>query len=592
METTDQASLIRLDDTNYPTWLYLMQHHLRGHGLLKFVDGSYPCPSQLNFKDDGIVCSDDPRLYERWLKQDSSAICMIINTLSVDALTLVIGCETSLKVWSTLKQHYAPESDFHIMRLKSTLHNIRKGSDSIDKYLLRFKDVQNQLVVVGNKMSDDDMKTLILAGLPIEYGPTRQIIRGEKDIGMEEMRSLLLSAEYEIELKHKASSLSHYVNMIARNGMFSSDNHNGMMPSGNAYSTEMQQNGLGVFAVPYNCSVVPLLDAHYSNAYSGSSSLSAYNVSSSNAISQIGYVTTMATNPGFINTYTSSASSSFLPSHVSQRNSAFAQPAGLTSQNGGRIQNGGGLQVPYGGAISQLHNGCQSQRSCLTQQNADHSQGFGHQTANVCFSSSGYQGISSQNYTEDNNNSYHNNNNNIRNILKPRNSQQQQDKSSSLVVCQICDNPGHSAYNCHHRNFQPQDTTSSSSSKRQISQKPGQSAMNFYCNKRQENQLTASSFTPKALSATICTQLKPPSIATQPNKKAFQSQVKPLPFAPAYLLSVDHPHLQQAFLKEIEALSTTDTWAFSSTVDNNLLNCRQAAESSSLWRSLPLIPPG
>ena len=68
---------VRLDDINYPTWSFLMRHCLRGHGLLKFVDGSYPCPSQFQEID-----NHDTDPYEFWLQQDSFAVSMIIDSLS------------------------------------------------------------------------------------------------------------------------------------------------------------------------------------------------------------------------------------------------------------------------------------------------------------------------------------------------------------------------------------------------------------------------------------------------------------------------------------------------------------------------------
>ncbi|PRQ42091.1 hypothetical protein RchiOBHm_Chr3g0453851 [Rosa chinensis] len=49
--------------------------------------------------------------------------------------------------------------------------------------------------------------------------------------------------------------------------------------------------------------------------------------------------------------------------------------------------------------------------------------------------------------------------------------------------------------------------------------------------------------------------------------------------------------LQHA-LKKMEALPTPGTWLLPSIPDRNLLNCRQACESTNLWRLLPLIPPG
>lgn len=120
---------------------------------------------------------------------------MITASLSSEALASVIGCQTSMEVWITLKQRYAPVSEFHIMQLKCTLQNIQKGSDSIEKYLLRFKTVRDHLAVVGVRIADQDVIGLILAGLPCKYGHTRQIIRGKYPTSMEELRLLLLSAQ-------------------------------------------------------------------------------------------------------------------------------------------------------------------------------------------------------------------------------------------------------------------------------------------------------------------------------------------------------------------------------------------------------------
>nr|XP_011468453.1 PREDICTED: uncharacterized protein LOC105352625 [Fragaria vesca subsp. vesca] len=210
MATSNQicnAISVLLDDTNYPTWHFLMHRYLRGHGLLKFVDGSHACPSQVQMADHDSL-SVNTGAYEKWTQQDSFVICIITTTLSADALTLVIGCQTSREVWLTLKQRYAFVSEFHIIQLKSTLRTIQKGSDSVKKYFLRFKSVSDRLATAEVTINDQDAKILILAGLPIEYSHTRQIIRAKIDIGMEEVRSLLLYAEFELELKHKSCSFS------------------------------------------------------------------------------------------------------------------------------------------------------------------------------------------------------------------------------------------------------------------------------------------------------------------------------------------------------------------------------------------------
>lgn len=54
----------------------------------------------------------------------------------------------------------------NVNHLKTELHTMQKGGDIIDKYLLRLKALKNQLQVVGEKVSDNDLIIAALFGLP------------------------------------------------------------------------------------------------------------------------------------------------------------------------------------------------------------------------------------------------------------------------------------------------------------------------------------------------------------------------------------------------------------------------------------------
>ncbi|KAL6128630.1 hypothetical protein ACLB2K_071985 [Fragaria x ananassa] len=134
--------------------------------------------------------------YERWLELDSIVICIITNTFSTDALTLVIGCQTSKKVQILLRN------------------------------LLKFKSSRDQLAAFGVSISDQDVKLMILAGLPCEYSQTRQIIRSKNNIDLEDVRYLLLSAEAEIDFQNKAFALSSLSSMAGLNGSVNHSSQN------------------------------------------------------------------------------------------------------------------------------------------------------------------------------------------------------------------------------------------------------------------------------------------------------------------------------------------------------------------------------
>ncbi|KAB2630096.1 hypothetical protein D8674_007615 [Pyrus ussuriensis x Pyrus communis] len=112
----------------------------------------------------------------------------------------VIGCRTAYEAWTNLVDRYATVSKSRINHLKTELHTIQKGSDTIDKYLLRLKHIREQLSAAGESISDNDVMIAGLAGLPREYGVIRTVILArESTLTLKEFRALLLGTEREIE---------------------------------------------------------------------------------------------------------------------------------------------------------------------------------------------------------------------------------------------------------------------------------------------------------------------------------------------------------------------------------------------------------
>ncbi|KAK9903023.1 hypothetical protein M0R45_001321 [Rubus argutus] len=198
---------VRLDNSNYVTWKFLLETMLKGCGLLRYVDGSFPCPPQHMIREEDGVTSEMTQQYMNWEQNDSAVMSILAATLSSDALSFVVGCKTSRELWCLLKERYASISRSNRMRLKTIFQNLQKGSDSIDKYLLRVKIACDQLANVGVHMPDEDIIVTVLHGLPSEFAVMKTIIKTKKSlVSMQELRSLLLIAEDEIELAAKSTS--------------------------------------------------------------------------------------------------------------------------------------------------------------------------------------------------------------------------------------------------------------------------------------------------------------------------------------------------------------------------------------------------
>ena len=63
------------------------------------------------------------------------------------------------------------------MNLKGELHNIRKGSDSINTYQQKIKVLRDKVMVVGVILDDEELLHISIKGLPEEFNAFRSEIR-------------------------------------------------------------------------------------------------------------------------------------------------------------------------------------------------------------------------------------------------------------------------------------------------------------------------------------------------------------------------------------------------------------------------------
>lgn len=78
-----------------------------------------------------------------WIKTDKALLTLLNATLGDDAIEYVVGSKTAHKAWTHLSDRYAIISRVRINHLKTELHTIKKGADSIEKCLLRLKQLKD-----------------------------------------------------------------------------------------------------------------------------------------------------------------------------------------------------------------------------------------------------------------------------------------------------------------------------------------------------------------------------------------------------------------------------------------------------------------
>ncbi|XP_062021660.1 uncharacterized protein LOC133738212 [Rosa rugosa] len=292
-------------------------------------------------------------------------------------------------------------------------------------------------------MSDQDIKVLILAGLPSEYGHTRQIIRGKNNIALEEVRSLLLSAEYEIELENKALPLSSLAAMVAQNGVVNSSQamQYGIPNTGTSSHAIFPSQYAGNWSLASTlhtaASSMGLMPTDYGIPKNYMISSAAINVP--NVTSSCQDMTPFTTNFGASQTMLTSG---YMLNYNIGNGSCFSAPIpsyGYAPQTRGFMpQHDNGVHTPVSQQGFSQNNVSQQQDSFSQASNNSHSDG-GYAKDNLGYPNFPNKGA---NYSDRNHGNMNDNN-------RPRNN----DISSfnNPIVCQICEKPGHSASICYYR---------------------------------------------------------------------------------------------------------------------------------------------
>lgn len=144
------------------------------------------------------VTKEPTDAFQEWETTNLSLLSLLIATLTDDTIEHVIGCKTSSETWTDLEERYASVSRTRVNHLKTELHTVQKGGDSIDKYLLRIKSIRDQLMAAGDYISDNDVMIATLVGLPKEYATIRTVILAkDSNVTMKEFRALLIRAKRE-----------------------------------------------------------------------------------------------------------------------------------------------------------------------------------------------------------------------------------------------------------------------------------------------------------------------------------------------------------------------------------------------------------
>ncbi|KAL5722651.1 hypothetical protein ACHQM5_006144 [Ranunculus cassubicifolius] len=259
---------VKLDTNNYLIWLTQFKPLLKGYDLEGYVDGTLKCPPRIlpapavattgdEAASDGAAAGDEAASdgtaaqlkinpdYATWQKQDQILLGWLLSSLSETVLAQVVGLNTSRDVWVALERHYSSKSKSRILHLRRELHNLKKGSKTMQQYFLQAKQIADNLAASGNKLSDVDLQYTILTGLDSSYDSVvTSLTANISDMSLEEFYSHLLSFEMRLEDQNAIPHSTPMANVAHKNNNYSHPN-NSTNNSGRQYhrgSSSRQSN--------------------------------------------------------------------------------------------------------------------------------------------------------------------------------------------------------------------------------------------------------------------------------------------------------------------------------------------------------------
>nr|XP_008346255.2 uncharacterized protein LOC103409219 [Malus domestica] len=187
---------VKLQDANFTKWSYQFQFVLRGYDLFEFFTGESQCPPEYSMSTETGVTKEITVEYKEWEKKDLALLSLLIATLSDEAMDHIVGCKTSQEAWVCLQERFASVFVVQVNQLKSEFHTIQKGTDSVDKYLLKVKGIRDQLVSAGEKITVNDFIIDAISRLPPEFELIKTVILArDSSISLKDFRAQLIGAE-------------------------------------------------------------------------------------------------------------------------------------------------------------------------------------------------------------------------------------------------------------------------------------------------------------------------------------------------------------------------------------------------------------
>jgi hypothetical protein len=185
-----------LNRTNHLAWKALVLPAFRGARVMGLLDGSDRAPPEiLEVEDDkGKKIQVENLAYTAWIERDQLVLKFLLNSLSPDILSHVLGVESTAEAWSIIDGMFKTAARSKIQHLRSQLNDTKKLAMSADDYFTKMKGFASELAAVGKPLDEDELVGHLLRGLDKDhYNSLITNINGKPDTTLDEFFGQLSS---------------------------------------------------------------------------------------------------------------------------------------------------------------------------------------------------------------------------------------------------------------------------------------------------------------------------------------------------------------------------------------------------------------
>ncbi|CAJ2656533.1 unnamed protein product [Trifolium pratense] len=202
---TSFSCSVKLDRGNYMLWESLVLRIIKGEKMYGYISGTSKCPEE--FITEGGKQKQNPA-YEEWIANDQKILGWLLNSMTHDIATQLLHCDTSKELWDAAKSLAGAHSRSRVTLLKSEFHSTRKGTLKMEEYLIKMKNLSDNLKLAGSPISTTDLIIQTLSGLDSEYNAIVVQLSNKLELTWIDMQAELLAFENRIEFLNNLSNLT------------------------------------------------------------------------------------------------------------------------------------------------------------------------------------------------------------------------------------------------------------------------------------------------------------------------------------------------------------------------------------------------